>query len=324
METLEKESADKSSESELKLSASDSETPQLICFVCTGNTCRSPMAAAVLNYLGKGRYVAVSAGIAAIDGDGISENAVTALQNAGIESTPENDYRSHRARKITRSMIAHCDRVVAISSRHMLCLISAFPEYAGKISVFPHDIPDPFMGDVAEYGKCLEMMVSDIKAMFLSERDGEYRVRVGTKSDVRRILEIENEAFTDPWTEEMLNSCFEPYTDLWVLENSACEVCGFAVLDRTLVKEAELHNIAIAKELRGKGLSALLMDKLIERAKERGVHRIMLEVRVSNAPAIALYQKYGFEKVGLRPAYYRKPTENALLMDLVFDNASDN
>ena len=63
----------------------------------------------------------------------------------------------------------------------------------------------------------------------------------------------------------------------------------------------------------------MLMDAIIESTKTHGADKIMLEVRASNAPAIALYTKYGFEKVGLRPAYYRHPTETAILMDLDLD-----
>lgn len=141
--------------------------PVRVCFVCTGNTCRSPMAAAVLNLLGKGAYVAESAGIAACEGDRIAENAVLALKDAGIESTEDNNYEAHRAKNINITTVEACDRLVAISASHRMALICAFPEAVDKISVMPNDIFDPFMYGFDVYRECLEQITDGIKQMFL-------------------------------------------------------------------------------------------------------------------------------------------------------------
>ena len=141
-------------------------------------------------------------------------------------------------------------------------------------------------------------------------------VRPANENDIAAIAEIERKCFSEPWSENAFRSCLNESADLFVLEAEGA-IGGFAVFDRTLGNEAELHNIAIAPEMRGKGLSRLLMDAIIASAHQNNVERIMLEVRASNEAAIALYTKYGFEKVGLRPGYYRHPTENAILMDLL-------
>ena len=143
------------------------QTPITGTFVCTGNTCRSPMAAAVLNHLGKGRYKALSAGISAVTGEPISENSVLALEKARIPCTPENDYARHRALQICEEIVERSDKVVAISKSHMMALICAFPQYADKITVMPRDIPDPFMQGAAVYEKCLESITECIKESFL-------------------------------------------------------------------------------------------------------------------------------------------------------------
>lgn len=143
------------------------EAPVTVTFVCTGNTCRSPMAAAVLNHLGKGRYKALSAGISAVTGEPISENSVLALEKAGIPCTPENDYARHRALQICEEIVERSDKVVAISKSHMMALICAFPQHADKITVMPMDIPDPFMQGAAVYEKCLESITECIKESFL-------------------------------------------------------------------------------------------------------------------------------------------------------------
>lgn len=126
-----------------------------VLFVCTGNTCRSPMCAALFNdrYAGLTRH-AVSAGIFA-DGSGISENAVRALENAGVRCTEENDYKHHVSRTVTEKMIADAAVVVGVTSSHAMQLIMKFPAYASKIAVLPTEISDPFGGDLARYEACL-------------------------------------------------------------------------------------------------------------------------------------------------------------------------
>lgn len=144
----------------------DTKAPIRVCFVCSGNTCRSPMAAAALNQLGLGSYEADSAGLCACEGDPISNNAVKALEELGIESTPKNDYKSHKARQAEPELLERFDKIVAISRSHMLSLIVNFPELAEKITVMPEDIPDPFMHGEQIYRACLEKIIKCLKEMF--------------------------------------------------------------------------------------------------------------------------------------------------------------
>lgn len=140
------------------------ELPDVYLFVCTGNTCRSPMAAALFNAFWSRRGVAASAGIAA-SGSPISENAREALLRRGIESTPSNDYESHVSKQVTESAIRSAARVYGISKRHQMALIAAYPEYAEKIFALPTDIADPYGGDLATYEACLR----DIEAALIAE-----------------------------------------------------------------------------------------------------------------------------------------------------------
>ena len=129
-------------------------TPETVCFVCSGNTCRSPMAEAVLNYLGEGKYRATSAGTSACPGDGITFSAGS------------HDYKNHRSRQISYSDIVNCDKIVAMTGRHRLQLISAFPEAAEKIISMPTDIPDPFMYGDTVYERCLRMIIDGLCELF--------------------------------------------------------------------------------------------------------------------------------------------------------------
>lgn len=147
------------------------ETPRVILFVCTGNTCRSPMAAALFNDMMRPREVcsacademdirmenavARSAGLYANEGDPITQEAARALREAGVRPVPGYDYNAHRARTVTADMMAEAHRVIAISAAHAMELTFRFPEYAAKISTMPMDIADPFGRGDAVYRECL-------------------------------------------------------------------------------------------------------------------------------------------------------------------------
>ena len=142
-----------------------------------------------------------------------------------------------------------------------------------------------------------------------------YRVRRAAPADVDGMLAVERASFSEPWSEILLRDCFNDTTDVLVLVAEGV-IGGFCIVDRALGDEAELQNIALLPSLRGQGLSHLLLKAALKEAKARGVTRVMLEVRVSNAAARALYRHWGFETVGRRPRYYRHPTEDAVLMDV--------
>lgn len=152
-----------------------------VLFVCTGNTCRSPMAAAVLNDIAKSpkitdmsdavklfdckRVRAISAGLASY-GDPISENAVRALVEDGIESTPDNDYKNHISRPVNPELIKKADLIVGITASHMMALVSAFPEFAMKIVAMPKSISDPYGQDIEVYREALEEIKEGVRKIY--------------------------------------------------------------------------------------------------------------------------------------------------------------
>ncbi len=94
-------------------------------------------------------------------------------------------------------------------------------------------------------------------------------------------------------------------------------VQGFAVA-RLLGDELEIENILVASDLRRFGLGTLLLEHLMQSAKNQGIRRAFLEVRESNTAARRLYEKAGFVTNGLRKGYYRDPDEDALLLEIIF------
>ena len=141
-------------------------------------------------------------------------------------------------------------------------------------------------------------------------------IRQATEKDIPEIAELEKKVSDSSWTEGMLRSSVSLGALIWAVQQNG-EIIGYSVLDTRVLGEAEIHNIVVSPEYRGKGLSKLLMDRMILAAKESGAEKIFLEVREGNAVAIGLYKRYGFTENGRRRAYYKNPIEDARLMELL-------
>lgn len=128
------------------------------------------------------------------------------------------------------------------------------------------------------------------------------------------ILEIENEAFTCPWSEKSFEEAFEsPNITVFAAVDDAQNVAGFACL-MWYGDEGEILNIAVRTSARKNGIGQMLMDAMLYEGSANGVRDFYLEVRESNAAARHLYDKNGFEALGIRKRYYIKPVENAIVM----------
>ncbi|MBE6555445.1 MAG: low molecular weight protein arginine phosphatase [Ruminococcaceae bacterium] len=162
--------------------------PRRILFVCTGNTCRSPMAAALLYDRARRRELCsavdpdapplppmtvTSAGLYAEEGAPITPDAVRALREAGVPSLPDHDYAAHRARSVTPELMHEADEVIAISASHAMGLLMRFPECAAKITTLPLDISDPFGGDLERYRACLSEISYALSLHHFSFGEGE-------------------------------------------------------------------------------------------------------------------------------------------------------
>ena len=91
------------------------------------------------------------------------------------------------------------------------------------------------------------------------------------------------------------------------------QVVGY-VGSQTVIDESDMMNVAVHPDCRRRGIAEALVNALCKALKERGSVSLTLEVRASNDPAKALYDKLGFESVGRRPNYYRNPKEDALIL----------
>ena len=138
-------------------------------------------------------------------------------------------------------------------------------------------------------------------------------IRLMKQDDVPQIAYLEKQCFSDPWSENSIASELDNRLSCWLVAEEQGRVAGY-VGSQSVLDMADMMNIAVAPDFRRQGIAEQLIFALIERLKDKGIIALLLEVRVSNAPAIALYEKLGFEQVGRRPRYYHNPREDALIL----------
>ena len=135
-----------------------------------------------------------------------------------------------------------------------------------------------------------------------------------TADHVASVAELEKICFgTEAWSEKSVASELTNQLSLWLVALEENAVAGY-VGSQTVMDETDMMNVAVHPDHRRKGIAEELVLSLVEALKEKGSHCLTLEVRASNAPAIGLYEKLGFQQVGLRKNYYRNPKEDALIL----------
>ena len=130
---------------------------------------------------------------------------------------------------------------------------------------------------------------------------------------VPQVAQLEKMCFADPWSEMSIATELSNIWSYWLVAVDGEQVVGY-IGSQSSIDEADVMNIAVHPDWRRRGIAEGLMDGLIEELKKRGSRALMLEVRASNEPAIALYKKLRFTQVGCRKNYYRNPKEDALIL----------
>jgi [ribosomal protein S18]-alanine N-acetyltransferase len=136
-------------------------------------------------------------------------------------------------------------------------------------------------------------------------------------SEVQAILHASPEAAA--WSPTVLTDAFEKYSNYFLVSRHRQEIAGFISGHRVL-DEGEILNLAVKPRLRRHGLGKTLVQALLKAFTQDGAVQAFLEVRESNATAIAFYQQLGFRQIGERPRYYQNPIEAALVFSLSTDH----
>ena len=134
------------------------------------------------------------------------------------------------------------------------------------------------------------------------------------EAHVASVAAIEKECFgVDAWSEKSVASELTNQLSLWLVAVDGDRVAGY-VGSQTVCDETDMMNVAVTADYRRQGLGEKLVLALEEELKAIGSQCLTLEVRDSNAPARALYEKLGFQQIGLRKNYYRNPKEDAYIL----------
>lgn len=140
---------------------------------------------------------------------------------------------------------------------------------------------------------------------------------------VAQVAAIEKVCFgREAWSERSVAGELENKLALWLVAVDGDTVAGY-VGSQTVCGETDMMNVAVTADYRRQGVAENLVNALVEELKAMGSRCLTLEVRASNAPAQALYEKLGFTQVGRRPKYYQNPREDALILRKEFSNEPD-
>ena len=149
-----------------------------------------------------------------------------------------------------------------------------------------------------------------------------YEIVPMDRGHIPQILELERTCFSTPWTETMLSDAlFDPQASFIVAQDEEGNVVGYAGL-HVIVDEGYIDNVAVEPDARRHGVASALLDVFC-RFGAANLAFLTLEVRSSNAPAISLYEKFGFVRAGLRKGYYQHPREDAVIMTREFPHEAD-
>lgn len=148
--------------------------------------------------------------------------------------------------------------------------------------------------------------------------DSQMQFRRMTEQDIDEVVAIEDQIYPHPWSRGNFVDSIRSDYQAWVLRAGEGRLLGYFLL-MLAVDEAHLLNISVRGDMHGRGLGRFQLQKIVALARQQGVLSVLLEVRPSNLRALAVYERYGFVRIGLRKNYYPADSggrEDAIVMRL--------
>lgn len=142
-----------------------------------------------------------------------------------------------------------------------------------------------------------------------------YRVRPATRADSCPIAALERQLFSDPWSRSAIETMLR---GIALVTEQQGTLVGYLFAQVT-AGEAEILNLGVHPQHRRRGLARKLVERAFAKFAAAGARSVFLEVRESNSGARAAYRRLGFQEIGRRRGYYRRPVEDAVLMGRPLD-----
>ncbi len=139
------------------------------------------------------------------------------------------------------------------------------------------------------------------------------QIRRLKKDDVKALAKMAKECFSVPWTEQAFAELVEDENSRYLVAQLQGEVVGCCGVTNAY-GDGDINIVMVSEEYRGQGIAKRMLEELLRCGKELGIGDYTLEVRVSNETAIHVYEKLGFVSEGIRPRFYEKPVEDAMIM----------
>ena len=276
-----------------------------IMFICSGNTCRSPLAEGLFKkYLQENNITDIeveSAGVGAFPGDAVSINSILVAGSRGV------DISDHRARNINPEHLLTTDLFFCMSESHK----SVLSRHCDEEKIIVLNVPDAYGRPIEAYEECAKQLENQFSAI-LERIQNTTVIREMTESDIKEIAQLEKECFSEPWSEDSLKDELTNETARFYVLRDNEKLLGY-IGSNNICNEVYITNVAVNGACRGKGYGKKLVNHLLKQSELEKAFFVTLEVRESNEKAIKLYEKCGFKKIGERKNFYSKPTENALI-----------
>ena len=138
-------------------------------------------------------------------------------------------------------------------------------------------------------------------------------IRRMTEADIEQVSANEAACFSQPWSKNAFLDILTREEAIYLVAEIDGKVVGHCGVTN-IVGEGEITNVAVLPEYRDRKVAQQMLQMLLLEGKAAGITAFTLEVRAGNAPAVHLYEKAGFVTEGVRPGFYDKPKEDALIM----------
>lgn len=147
-------------------------------------------------------------------------------------------------------------------------------------------------------------------------------IRRMTASEIPAVTEMERAIFSDPWPVSAFRDALTDAKAFNLVAVSSKDAALVGYLSAQIVAdEVQIHNVAVGQPFRRRGIGRLLLEHAECEGKNYGVSCCILEVRANNSPALAMYNRLGYRRIGRRRGYYRRPVCDALVLLKILDEA---